>query len=610
MTNGVTEDNLPTKLVRQSIQKAFEYHDLPELITERNWSSDESRLDIALVHLFVRATDIDALGPIAERFRQLYDLVKSFAASLATKTDHPHAEDRETKLDDATREFFLKSLVLSSLKPPERPTGGSNVSVRDLIVPAIPTVEAATQLVATLSEALGVLSSGGVYGYFDWKEDTPGWKYTLANPPLIKPEWRTELLSEDGAKAVDGVFGANTWIPLPNLHQGLLNALRRATNQLEKAITAEEKTNDTVSASKGVFPLGHLGIVNVSPTWLQLGAFKEGDSVSGTKLPTPLAPLVSPTGVGDLIVVRDHIVRYEKAEIGNIQNVLQSEHFVRETKRLDRTELTTVTTSSTETEEQRDSQMTERFALNRVASNVIKEDSANKAGISISAKYGPTVDVKSNASWAENKSRESATKIASQYSKDVTSRASSKVIVKTFKSTTSTTIAQFEENVKHEFENNKTGSKNIAGIYQWVNKVTPYTLYPYYWARRSTWAARATFSSADPVFADFVKAGAAKVHFAAKPGFGKDVLYFMETGRLWQAGPVSRVSFHQYASLAKEVEEAEKNVGTEKVQGEPWETVVPTSLVRLRMNSKLPIWENTGKNGWKESAATSDDAQS
>ena len=41
------------------------------------------------------------------------------------------------------------------------------------------------------------------------------------------------------------------------------------------------------------------------------------------------------------------------------------------------------------------------------------------------------------------------------------------------------TIWQFQGNNKHEFNNVGADNSNIAGIYQWVNKISQFQLYNY-----------------------------------------------------------------------------------------------------------------------------------
>jgi hypothetical protein len=99
-----------------------------------------------------------------------------------------------------------------------------------------------------------------------------------------------------------------------------------------------------------------------------------------------------------------------------------------------------------------------------------------------------------------------------------------------------------------------------------------YVLYPYYWSRKSTWKTRVLVlvSSSDPVYADFVKAGAARVTFAAHVAFTKDVLYFLPTGKPWHGGPISDLQSAEYVARSDQPT-------TEKPHGEPWEVSVPSS---------------------------------
>jgi hypothetical protein len=111
----------------------------------------------------------------------------------------------------------------------------------------------------------------------------------------------------------------------------------------------------------------------------------------------PIRPdLPKPAGVGDLLVVRQHIKRYEAGEIANIENILLGESRKKTTKHnltLDRT-LVTETEKTTETTTELTT--TERFELKTEAENTVKEDINARAGMSVSAKYG-SVQINANA---------------------------------------------------------------------------------------------------------------------------------------------------------------------------------------------------------------------
>lgn len=187
---------------------------------------------------------------------------------------------------------------------------------------------------------------------------------------------------------------------------------------------------------------------------------------------------IRPVGIGDLLMVKEHVIRYEGGDLAHVENVLKSEHLSRDTRRLERTETTVLQEKETTKEETRDTQTTDRFSLNRETEDTIKTDSSFKAGLSVDAKYGPTVEVKANAEFATATSTESTTKTASEFSKDVVARATSKLVERVLERRTVTTITEFEEKYSHGFDNTK-GDGHINGFYQWLDKVVQAQIYNY-----------------------------------------------------------------------------------------------------------------------------------
>jgi hypothetical protein len=174
---------------------------------------------------------------------------------------------------------------------------------------------------------------------------------------------------------------------------------------------------------------GELVALDRAPTLVVLGGSVV--SLPGVLSPAaaaPFAPLpaghgdIKPVGVGDLLVVRQQLKSYVGGEVGYIENVLLSESRKRSTKRTSSTDTTVTTEDETTTEDERDSQTTERFELKTEASNVLKEDDAFKAGLSLSGSYGPTIEFKASTDFSMDKSKEESAKTATSYSKDVTTR--------------------------------------------------------------------------------------------------------------------------------------------------------------------------------------------
>ena len=841
--------------VDAKITRVFGSENLSELVAGNDWVSDIRALDIALLQLYIGGKDLTGRGPELTRTRQLYDVVKQ--ASVEIK-------------DDSPRKYTIKPMVLPSGAATE--DGTSVDSLRD--------ATAATgndTTAGTLEEVLQVLNSPAVFEFINIPADPT--KVTTTPSFLLNNGWTT-LLSSDAKAFVNQTFPGTNPVNWVSVYSTTLTALK----------TSVSKTQPPPQA--GIFSLGGASTPFTAPWALPDAQADTSQSADGW-LPTAKPSLVRPAGYGDLFLVKEHLLRYEGGEIGNIQNVLKSEKMLRETNRLDRTEQTNITTNEINTETEKDSQSTERFSLAQEASNVQKTDSAFKAGLSISASYGPTVEVKADTSVADNSSKEASNKVASTYSKEITTKAASKVVEKTFKSTKVTTISQFTEHFKHEFDNTADTATNIAGIYQWVNKITqsqmynygerllidvivpepgafltmassgsapslqapiPFTesagdineanylqigaryrtpglkpppdltystsisftaqvnekpqvgawstnikipagylayaagltvsfqpagqaaghslflgtaslvigdvfsgpnilgvypvfappflsdslgvattatevaafggavrvncvrdpasyaqwqsdthdaiilaytaqqatydraiaeaaasnfaavsgqnpaenqamirdelkksciaimssqsfdlfdgleldttnnivqvayqksqaqgsyvqfleqafewenlqflLYPYYWARKATWKDRVSFTSLDPDFADFIKAGACRVSFAARFNFTPDVLYFLQTGKPWGGGPTPTLYSKDYVDIATEIAAAEKKPGIEKPVGDPWEVSVPTELVRLRQDGTLPVWKLDKKSGtWME----------
>ena len=187
---------------------------------------------------------------------------------------------------------------------------------------------------------------------------------------------------------------------------------------------------------------------------------------------------IRPVGVGDLLMVKEHVLRYEGGDLAHVENVLKSESISRDTRRLERTETTILTETETTKEETRDTQTTDRFSLKRETSDTIKTDMSIKAGLSVDAKYGPFVEVKANADFATSTSTESSTKQASEFSKDVVARSASKLVERVLERRSTTTINEFEEKYPHGFDNT-TGAGHISGFYQWIDKVMQAQVYNY-----------------------------------------------------------------------------------------------------------------------------------
>lgn len=179
---------------------------------------------------------------------------------------------------------------------------------------------------------------------------------------------------------------------------------------------------------------------------------------------------IAPAGIADLLVVKQQLVRYEAADVAHIENVLKGEKKVREHSTRRETEEFQFRETETTTTEERELESTTRFEMSRETSQTIKEDASLKAGVSVSGKYGPTVEFAVSAEGSVSRSKEEATKTAANFSQDVTERSAYKITERVLERSSLRVTNEVIEKNSHELDNVK-GTGHISGVYQWVNKV-------------------------------------------------------------------------------------------------------------------------------------------
>lgn len=177
-----------------------------------------------------------------------------------------------------------------------------------------------------------------------------------------------------------------------------------------------------------------------------------------------------PVGVGDLMVVEQRPLRYELGEISHIETALPREGRKRVHRRLSRVEESSflMTEETTETEE--DLQSSERFELQSEAESEIQKDTSLEAGLTVTAKYGPTVEATASMAYASNTSQRESSRRSSDFARDIVSRSAKRVTAKVRAESRRTTLSETEETNTHELDN--TGDENpIVGISRYVDKI-------------------------------------------------------------------------------------------------------------------------------------------
>jgi hypothetical protein len=136
--------------------------------------------------------------------------------------------------------------------------------------------------------------------------------------------------------------------------------------------------------------------------------------------------------------------------------------------------------------------------------------------------------------------------------------------------------------------------------FEWEQMI--YLFYPYFWGTKFFWLFKMRLDEVDPLFKDFLKAGEARVTVPVRPGFEKAVAHYLETGEIWDGKASLDVTSETYLPIMKEIQERDSVPGSETAYGDPWEVRLPTSLVTLRSDGKLPSWkeEPDGSGNWVE----------
>jgi hypothetical protein len=230
----------------------------------------------------------------------------------------------------------------------------------------------------------------------------------------------------------------------------------------------------SLPALAGVAQIIHVVELAADPAWAvssaTLGAALRATMVLPGKI-FPISPSrIQPVGVADLLVVKQHIKRYELGQIQRIESLLVGESRKLTQKHTFATAQTTTTTAATTTETSTELTTDERFALQRQAQSTIQEELAVKGSVSVTAKYGDAVTVNANVNASYSNAKTNSTSSSTDYAKNVTQRAATKV-TQTFAQTITAQVTETLEQDEGRTLDNASGPRNIIGIYQWLNSI-------------------------------------------------------------------------------------------------------------------------------------------
>ncbi|MEI7845699.1 MAG: hypothetical protein WCK35_07835 [Chloroflexota bacterium] len=125
--------------------------------------------------------------------------------------------------------------------------------------------------------------------------------------------------------------------------------------------------------------------------------------------------------------------------------------------------------------------------------------------------------------------------------------------------------------------------------FEWEN--ITYLFYPYFWGRYPEWINKLKMSDSDPLFNKFMQAGSCKVVLPVHKAYDEAVMHFLENnGAIWNGGDTPLLNDPLYMSIAEELRNQTDDLFGARAEGDPWEVILPTTLVYLQKDGELPVF--------------------
>jgi hypothetical protein len=122
-----------------------------------------------------------------------------------------------------------------------------------------------------------------------------------------------------------------------------------------------------------------------------------------------------------------------------------------------------------------------------------------------------------------------------------------------------------------------------------------YQYYQYFWGRKRTWPDVSRLTDPDPLFEQFLTAGAARVVVPVPISYVPAVEFLLQSHRdlpakVWGGGHRPTIDDKLYISIAEEMRDQTDDLAGATPEGDPWEFTLPTTLVWLQKGPELPVF--------------------
>ena len=184
-----------------------------------------------------------------------------------------------------------------------------------------------------------------------------------------------------------------------------------------------------------------------------------------------------PFQVADLRVVEQKTVGYLPNEIAHINNTQSGEKQERITRRLRRIETFDSLITEDEVTKETDTQSTEKFSLEKTASDVQSEENSVNVNASVSGTYGVTT-ASLDTGFSHSESSTNSNSSSESYAKEIVQKVVDRVSHKVKSERSEKSIEEFEETVTHIIDNTDSIVPK-SYVYRWLTKLVRATLKNY-----------------------------------------------------------------------------------------------------------------------------------
>ncbi len=200
------------------------------------------------------------------------------------------------------------------------------------------------------------------------------------------------------------------------------------------------------------------------------------DSINSSIANNKLTCFVRPLGVADFHRVEQELCRYVPGEISYIENILRGEDKLRTTRNLLRAENTFTYSQETEKEDIRDTQTTDRFEIEKETSNMINEQLAVSANLTVMGTYG-AASFTANTGLSSNTAIEESNRNVVKSGKEVTEQVRQRTLTRVKEERVTKILKEYEEINAHTLKGG--ADENTVGVYRWLDKIYLATLRNY-----------------------------------------------------------------------------------------------------------------------------------